>query len=895
MSHLGQRLCALGTAALLVAVTALAHAQAGDQAEKDLAFAQGLYTQQNYPLAAEKFVAFAKAYPTHANMPLALFRAGECLYRNGKYAEAEPYFQRLTQQFATAAEAKPGLVWLGDVRFQLKKFPEAAQAYGAFLQQFANDDLAGHAAYWQGESYCNQQQYEPAIAAYQQALARKLSDEEGAYARYALGWAYLQVNQPDKALPSLQQVPEKFPTSPVAAECDYLIGEAQRRQKNIPAAVAAFQKVVAKYPNSPFAPLAQQGLAYLQFDQKDYGAALESFKAVAAKYANTPAGAEARLRSGDCLFYLKRFAEAAPVYEQVAGAGDKWADEALYWLGVSSELIPKPDAAIAAYQKLIATQPKSPRVSEAQMRLARLQMSAGQGEAAIKAYQAAADAATDPKVKQQALLGLAWARHQAAPTEATLAQLEQAVRQDPKLPLALEFGYQAAVVHFTAARYQPALDLLDLLATNQPEHPRKGEVLYLQAACEEKLDRSPQAEELYRRVLRESKNPETTGLASAALVGLLARQGKLDQARKMVDDLAKSGTAADTRARALVALGQAYLDAKQTTPALQCYNDALKLSPDGPAAAPAQLGLAWVKLENNDPGAAEAFAAVARRDPKSPVAQQAAEGLLAAAEKRFEQQKFPEAQALYQQFLELFPGNDLADEARYKLAWTLLKQNDNEGALAQFQQTVPAASNPAVAADARVQAARLLLAKGDSQGAATLLAPFATQYRDTTSLPQALVMLGRAQTGLKQYDAARATFQSVQTQCAQDAAAVAAAWLGLGRVYRLQRQLDPARDALNKCLATATGAVAAEAQTELALTLKDKGDTKQAAEEFLKVAILYGDPAWAARAQYEAGQCYEQLKDTDTAIKCYELIGKDYATQQPWADQAKARLAALGR
>mgnify|MGYP006866153095 CR=1 FL=1 len=39
-----------------------------------------------------------------------------------------------------------------------------------------------------------------------------------------------------------------------------------------------------------------------------------------------------------------------------------------------------------------------------------------------------------------------------------------------------------------------------------------------------------------------------------------------------------------------------------------------------------------------------------------------------------------------------------------------------------------------------------------------------------------------------------------------------------------------------------------------AVDLKD--DEK--AEEFLKVAILYGDEQWSARAQYEAGQCYEQ-------------------------------------
>lgn len=867
--------------------------QAGDQAEKDLAFAQGLYAQQNYPLAGEKFVAFVKAYPNHANIGLALFRAGECLYRSNKFAEAEPYFVQLTQQHASSAEATPGLVWLGDTRFQLKKYAEAAQAYAAFVSAHPNDDLAGHAAYWQGESYCNLNQFDQAIAAYQQALARKLNDQEAAYARYALGWALLQTDQADKALPYLQQVLDKYPTSPVAAECQYLVGEAQRRKQDYAAAAAAFQKVGAKYGESPFAPLALQGLAFCQFDQKDYAGALESFKAVATKYPNSPAAAEARLRSADCLFYLKRFAEAAPLYEQAA-TQEKWAPEAQYWLGVTSEQLQKPDAAIAAYQKLIATQAKSPRAGDAQLRLARLQIAGGQTDAAMKSYQAAIDAATTPAAKQQAVLGLAWAKYQATPTDATLADLDKAVRADPKLPLALDLGYQAAVAHFNAGHYQPALDLLTLLANNQPQHPRLGEVLYLEGACEEKLDHATDADALYRLVLRASRNPETTGLAAAALVGLTARHGEFDQARKMIDDLGKSGATPETRAQALCALGQAQQDAKQYQPALQTYGEALKLSPEGTAAGRASLGIAWAKLELGDSAAPEAFANVARQYAKTPVAQQAAEGLLAAGEKRFDQEKYPEAQALYKQFLELFPDSDLADEARYKLAWALLKQNDREGALAQFQQVVPAASNPAVAADARYQAARLLIEKGDNQGAVTLLTPFASQYQEATTAPLALVLLGRAQTALKQYDAARATFQGVLGRYANDAAASSGAHLGMGRLYRLQKQPEAAQQALAKCLSTATGGTAAEAQTELGYVLRDQGDAKAAAEEFLKVAILYGEPAWSARAQYEAGQCYEQLKDTDAAVKCYQVITKDYAAQQPWADQAKARLTALG-
>jgi TolA-binding protein len=79
----------------------------------------------------------------------------------------------------------------------------------------------------------------------------------------------------------------------------------------------------------------------------------------------------------------------------------------------------------------------------------------------------------------------------------------------------------------------------------------------------------------------------------------------------------------------------------------------------------------------------------------------------------------------------------------------------------------------------------------------------------------------------------------------------------------------------------------------LAACYKQKGDTAKALEEFLKVAILYPNDRWGARAQYEAGQCSEQLQNKDAAIKAYQILIRDYPTQQQWVDQAQARLKAL--
>lgn len=865
----------------------------GNAAEKDFAFAQGLYGQENYQLAADKFVAFIKQYPSHANMSIALFRAGECLFRVGRHAEAEPYFQRLTTQFADTAEAEPGWLWLGDTNFQAGHYDEAVTAYTRFIQKYPKNDQNGRASYWLGESLYHLNQFPQAITAYQQALGKQLSDQDAAYTRYGLGWSYLQINEPEKSADCFQQVVEKYPASAVAAESMYLLATAQRKARSYSAALASYQKVIAKYPEAKFAALAQSGIGWCYFEQKDYAQARDAFQKVTTQYPQAEPAAEARLRTADCLFHLKRYGEAAATYEAVAqDAKSQWADEALYWAAVSYELAPDRDRAVAANVRLTRDFPQSPRRGDSYLHLGRLQLAAGQAEAATASYQSAIGAAKTPALKQQATAELAWAGFQRTKSEQALADLEQAIRQDPKPGWAVELIYQVALAHFTAGRFAPALSMLDLLAASHPEAAGQPEVLYLTAACQEKTDNPVKAEELYRKLLAEGQDNEYTGLAAASLVNLYARKGNLEQARKLTDDLQKTKASPEAKASALNALGEALYQAKKYSEALAAYGKSLTLSPDGGAAPYAQLGVAWAKLGAGDATAGESFLNLARKYPQSEAAKRAPEGLLAVAEKLFADGKFAEAQAVYKSLLDAFSQSDLADEAQYKLAWSLLKQDKPDEAQAQFTQVIPKASAPAVAADARYQAARLLAAKGEDKAAAALLVPFVSEYQETEVAPSALALLGRTEVDLKQYDEALRTLQLAQTRYPNHAV-IADTWLSLARLYRQQKNPARALEALGKCLSTAQGATAAEAQFELAAGLRDQGDRQKAAEEFLKVTILYNDPVWAARAQYEAGQTYEQLQDKASAIKAYKLIIRDYPKQQQWVDQAAARLKVL--
>ena len=394
-------------------------------------------------------------------------------------------------------------------------------------------------------------------------------------------------------------------------------------------------------------------------------------------------------------------------------------------------------------------------------------------------------------------------------------------------------------------------------------------------------------------MLEQGKQSEYVGRATAALVTLYANRGELDRAQQLAASLEKPGASAEAVAFAFYTVAEAFSKAEKHAQAIPLYLKALKVAPDGQTAPYAQLGMGWARLAGDDLTAAEAFQAVIQKHPDSEVAQGAIEGMLAIGEKLFAQEQYSQAQSLYQQITDGFAESEYVDEAQYGLAWALLRQDKGDEALPLFSQAAAAASSPAVAADARYQAALLLADKGEHERVTELLESFRGEHAGADNAPWALVLLGRAKAELGRTEDALQAFNMVATNHADHPAAAHAA-LGLARCYRQQKQFDRALEALEKVTAADGGDVAVEAQYELAACRRDKGDLKEAAEEFLKVAILYGDERWAAQAQFEAGQCYEQLQDADNAVRSYQVIINRYPDQEEWVDKAKASKPTVG-
>lgn len=884
----------VATLLLAMCVATPLRAQAPTQAEQDFAFAEGLYGQENYELALQKYVAFIEANPAHANLPLALFRAGECAFRLGRHAEAAPWFEQVTTRFPESDEAEPAWLWLGDARFKAGEYESAAAAYASLLTKFPNSTHAPTAAYWRAESLYNLGRYEDAIAAYQDALGRNLTAHEVPYALYSIGLAYLQLDRPADAAAQFAQVVGQHADSPVAAESQYLLGRAHAAAGNEAEALRAYRAVVERHGASSFAPWAQFGIAGVHFRAGRYEEARAGYEAVLAQYPQSEVAAEARLRMADSLFHLQRWPEASVAYEAVTQIeASPWAPEALYWLGMTREKQGQPQEALAAYVRLVQGPAPSPRAGEAWLRIAAIKAAAGDAAGAQAAYATAAQQSSDPAQRQQAEAAMQWARYQADGSPEALAALEAIVRADPAAELAGELAARIGRARFDAGEYQQAAEVLELLRANHPQGARAAEGTWLLAASREHLGEAAAAETLYRDVMNAHADTPYAAYAAAALVSLEAGRGEIDAAAREVSWLEAHNAPAETLGFATYRLGEALRAAERTDEARAMYEKSLATDAQGPSAAWARVGLGWTALAG-DPGAAEgAFEAVLRDFAESEAAPAAQEGLLAVGQARFEAEDYAGAEATYRKILAGEPGEGIAGQARYGLGWALLRADKPDEALVEFRAAASADIPEAMAADARYQAGRLLVERKQYADAVALLQALAAGA-DAERTPWALVLLGQAQHGLGQADAAAATLARVPTTWPEHSA-VPAAQLELGRAYRKLGRAADAQTALRTAAGAGSPAIAVQAQYELAGALHDGGDVAGAAEEYLKVAILYRDPAWSAAAQFAAGQCYEELGQTDNALKSYQVIPRQYAEQTEWVTRAQERINALAQ
>lgn len=827
----------------------------------------------------------AGAYPNHPQLFDALLLEGQCLESQGDLPEALRIYQKLAAD--APVSAKPAAYYAIGMACQqggryaaaaenfaliLKEYPTSTYAPLARLQAAIVQLRAGDSAGARGALVAIGQQDPPRAATAAYWLAQcDMAEKKFAPARAVL------VQLWSAALPEKPQVLFAI------AACDLALGNHQ-------AAADGFAKFCVTYPQDPQVPeaLYQQALALrqlgkykesLELCQQVRTAAvvvllrpaallaaddlflLEQYGPAAAALANLPPGAASpaervhiALRRGQCAYYTRDYASAiallTPAVTEPAAAGSPLLADAVFLLGDAQLQTGQNADAVATLGRYLTL--SQDRQQEATYKLAAAQRAGGDGMAALVTLGGLLKGPLDSSWVQRGWLAYGQIAQQNKRLDEAAGALQKLLAVKPTAELGAPALYTLAQIAMESGKYQDAAGLFAQVTATYPGHELAADAVFQQGAALKEAGQLQPALALFQSYV----NHHATGkLVNQARQMAAVCQSGLGQGSQAIAQLtALAGQPATRSDAVLYDLAWAQRGARDNTAALATYGQLLREFPNSARTAAVQVE------------AAELFCQEQQYNVALNLLRSVVAGPSAAARPR------------------------LIAEYRIGLCYAGLKQPAD--AAAAFDAFAAGHAADPMAPAALYQSALAWISLNKLEEAQKRLAAILATYPKDASANLATLKIGELQNQGGDYAGARTTFTAWLKDHAKESL-TPLAWFGMGWALENETKYEEARAWYTKVLDGEVSPTAARAQFQIGETWFAQKKFDVAAKELLKVDILYTYPEWSARALYEAGRCFEQLKQIDQARTQYTGCLHKFKDSDV-APLARKRLDALG-
>jgi TolA-binding protein len=377
-----------------LAAAAFASPQAGGAkgeaaANDSYNFIAGLFEKGFHEQVVAEAARFLKERPDYPRLALVRYRLGQSLFELRKLKEAEA-------ELAKLESAPADFPYAIEVQFRLAQCALARDDFAAAARRFDAIAPSGHylapaAAFNAGEAHFRAGDFAAAAKAYR--LAAESKDPE--YAKsglHGLGWAHYKAGDFAAAADALLLFLERHPQDDAVGEAWFLLGECRMRQEQPAEALKAYAKVAS----GEWQDDALSAAGFACAAQKDDARAAQWFLKLEQSTPESALLSEARLHAGIHLQKAGRDDDAAAVLDRLlAGDPGPFAGEACWWRGQVERRRGGPKAAVACFERGLATKP--PKELEGRLALARADalFDAGEFDAAKQAYAMAGGSSED--------------------------------------------------------------------------------------------------------------------------------------------------------------------------------------------------------------------------------------------------------------------------------------------------------------------------------------------------------------------------------------------------------------------------------------------------------------------------------------------------------------------
>ena len=733
-----------------------------DAIEARFGLANARLFQGQYELARHQFEEFLKAVPDHRNASTAWFRIGETAYMLGDLPEARQALETFLGRVGTTRNSYLEIAWpyLGDVCLRMSSLPEARRAYEKALEAYPEGRLADRARFGLARTMALQNEPDAALKVLATMASRGGRDWNDRV-WLQIGLIEAGAGRDDKAVEAFETLEKQAPRSPLVAEERLNRAGALVRLGRAAEAEPLLRALMAEAPRNLAAQAAFE-LGTTQLSGGRPAEALETLDSALKRFDTSPMApalmfraAEAELKLGRADVARARFLKAAEVDPK-----DPWADDALVR---AARLALEARDTVAARDlagSFVARFPESPLRADARLIEARAAMAAGHPKEAIALLtDSLAHDQPGPETAQaqRYYLGLAYRADGQADKSSDVLD---ALAKTPAASVAADARYLVGQGHVEAGRFAEAIAPLEAYLAEKPKGDVADSALAHLAQARLKLGEPDAAARALAQLAE--RFPESKALAPTRLLlaeaALDAKQH--DRAAELFQRVVEAGDPG-LQARARLGLGWALLDGGKPAEAAEAFAALIKANPDDPLAPEAALarGRALRAAGKAD----EALAAYALVAEKYPRTEQGSVAALARARLLVEVRRPAEAAAAFEQLLKDHPDPKVegasADALLDEWGWTLVDAGKAEEADRVFARLLKEFPDSPCAADARFNLAESAYQAKNYDEVVALLAPLVAEGSKASPrlIPSALYRLGRTQAERGDWPAAAQT------------------------------------------------------------------------------------------------------------------------------------------
>lgn len=883
---------------------------------------QALLLMGDAKAAEQSAHAFMNKYPKSKREPEILYFLALAQRANSKLDDAALSLRQLLEQYPDSKQRGDAMLALGQIFDLVDQHDKAIQQYEALAAAVV--EKRAEAYYSLAISHYNHGEYDAAIGVLSRLLLNHEQSVYGPLARLQLGLTQLAAKKTEDARRTLKDVVAKDKQRATLArywlaQCDIadkkfesaraaldelakmqpppanleqiVFDRAQCTMSMEQSAQAAgeFADFAAKFPNSPRVPEAKYRQAFCLHKSTQYSKSLEICRGLKLEETNA-LYRPVRELTAENLLLLNRYDEAVAGYEDLRRKADTDALKLKYTvrLGQAAYFGGDMATAIQTLQPLVENKTvladadlsrgilvlggallhdnrnqeaadmfgrylRSAGIekAEAQFKRALALQRVGDGAGAEKIFADLAKSSDQSTWSQRALFEVGQIAYRAGDRIKASNAFKKLLAGNPPPDLAAPPAYLLAWLELDAKRPEEAATAFAQLAEKYPEHALAADAKFYQAVALRDAGRDQQAVNVLEDFLKRYENnqhaPQARQLIAASLVKLQKHQEAIATLQKLASD---PKTATD---EVLYDLAWSQQSAKDVKSAEESYRRLLKDFPSSKLATAARSELGEILFgQGKYQESAELLEkAVADNAADAKTVSVALYRLGSAYEKLGQSTKAAET---FNSFLEKHANDELAGWAHYQAGVSLAKQDKLEEAKKHFESALASKPKVDLASVSLLKLAEVMAQQGDYGGSEKLYGQFLVKYPNDRFVYQAQFGVGWALENQKKYDEARSWYVKVIAQNSSPTAA--RAQFQIGETYFAEAKYD------------------------------------QAAAALLAVADVYAYPEWAARATFEAGRVFEQMKQTDAAKQQYSTVVNKYK-DAPEAPLAQKRLAAL--